>query len=172
MKEGNNSSGALVRVIKIVNRLKGKIGILDNDETEGHLPEKAIKEADILIEKLCEECPAAMGGYIEQVGEKWKDMRDMPDSPERHAIGAEIYTIAHEIKDISSMCGFEFIAYFSESLRDYIERTELTMEAQRVIIQAHYDALVVVYKQGIKDEDNPLANELKQVVKIAIDKYS
>ncbi len=172
MENDNDKHGFTVRVFNIVNRLKMKLGRQAKDDTPGYLDPDLVQEADDLIEVLCKECPATIGGYLADITALWTEMRDMPESPEREELGKEIFTLAHEIKDIGSMCGYDLAAYFAESLRDYIAKTELQLEAQRVIIQAHMDAINAVHKQGLKDEGGPLADELKAVVKIAIDKYS
>ena len=84
----------------------------------------------------------------------------------------EIFTLSHEIKDIASLCGYALTAHFAESLRDYIAETALNLKNQKVIIQAHIDALTIVHKQNIKEDGGPAAEELKKMVKIAIEKYN
>ncbi len=159
------------KVIKIRNRLKSKVGRDPNDRSQGFLDPKAIDKADSLIEALCAECPKAIAGHLEKLLAFWLKMRDMENCKERDELAIKIFTHAHEIKDIGSMCGYVLIAYFAESLRDYIDQTEFNMKAQRIIIQAHIDAMLVVQKDEIKDDAGPLAEELKKMVKIAIDKY-
>ncbi|GJL84981.1 MAG: hypothetical protein DHS20C02_07560 [Micavibrio sp.] len=154
-----------------INRMKVKMG-REKDDRPGHIDEEAIEEADAMIVALCAECPNAIGGYLSELGKLWEEMRDMPESRERENISKAIFTLAHEIKDIGSMCGYDLTAHFAESLRDYIHETELNLEAQRVIIQAHLDSMQVAFKQGTEETDSPMAEELKRVVKIAIDKYS
>ena len=170
--DDQKSSDIMVRIIKIANRLKMKLGSEYEDGMSGQIPADAILEADALIATLCEECPNAIGGYMEQLIERWREMRDMPDSPARDAISEEVFTLAHEIKDIAAMCEYELTAYFAESLRDFVAKTELDLEAKRVIVQAHVDALKTIQKQGFKDTAGPLADELKEAVKIAIEKFS
>ena len=165
-----------VQVYHLINRLKAKLGMQAQgragENPEGYIDPEAIEEADKMIEKLCAECPQTMGAHLESIAALWNDMKDMPRSPERETLSQEVFTLAHEIKDVGAMCGYDLVAYFAESLRDYIAKTELKLEAQRVIIQAHVDALQVVIKQDLKDEADGAAAELKQMVRIAIDKYS
>lgn len=161
-----------VEIIRLANHLKRRLGLDPKDESEGFIDPKAIKEADDLIVKLCAESSQSIGGFLTQLTEKWVLMREISeDSPERSVLSEEIFTLAHEIKDIGSMCGYNLIAYFAESLRDYIDETELNLEAQRVIIQAHVDAMHLAHKNDVKDDDGELANELKALVKVAIEKY-
>ena len=161
-----------VRVLKLTNRLIKKLGIRDHSDEPGFIDPAAIEEADRLVDALAAECPQAIAGYLDKLSELWLKMRDMPRSDEREDISQQIFHVAHEIKDLGAMSGYELMAYFAESLRDYIGRTELNLEAQRVIIQEHVDALQVVHKQDMKEAATPEAEELKKMVKIAIDKYS
>ncbi len=170
-----NNKDIKVRVFKLTNRLKKKLGMRPArfENEEGYVDPDAVKEADELIKELCETCPETIAGHLENIAAKWDKMKDMPRSPEREALSKEIFTLSHEIKDVGSMCGYDLAAFFAESLRDYVGQTELKLEAQRVIIQAHVDALTVVNKQGFKTEEEagPAAEELKKMVKVAIGKY-
>lgn len=163
-----------VIIYKLANRLKHKLGIRLNTENPGYIDPEALEKGDTLIEKLCAECPQTIAAHLENLVSKWEEMRTMPESGEREAVAQDIFTLAHEIKDIGSMCGYTLSAFFAESLRDYIAKTELSLRAQQVIIQAHVDALQFVYRQGFKTEEEagPAAEELKKMVKVAIDKYS
>lgn len=164
-------SGIKVEIYRIANRLKDKLGMRVMKEEPGFIDPDAVAEAERLIIELCKECPATLAGYLEEVAEHWHVMRELPAGKEREVVAREMFTLAHEIKDVGSMCGHNMAAYLAESLRDYIENTELSLEAQRVIIQAHVDALHVVIKQDMREADTPQAEELKKMVKVATDKY-
>ncbi len=169
----DDTSPIKVEIFKIANRLKQKLGIRPSGfSADGHIDASAIEEADRLIEVLCQECPSSIGGFLHDLSDKWSKMKTMDDGPERQEIGREVFTISHEIKDISAMCGYDLIAHFAESLRDYVDQTELSLDAQRIIIQAHIDAITVAHKQSLKESGGDMAEELKKLVKIAIDKYS
>lgn len=163
--------GPKIEILKVVNRLKRKLGIQGQHSEPGYLDPEAVAQADEIIRKLCAECPATVTAHLKELSALWAKMRDMPQSPERETVSGKIFTLSHEIKDVSAMCGYGLTAYFSESLRDYIDQTELNLEAQRVIIQAHIDALQVVHTKGLKDEAGPECDTLKKMVKVAIDKY-
>lgn len=170
-RKGGKAAGIRVEIFKLANHLKRKMGVRFQDQEAGFLTPESIVEADKLIEALCKECPQAISGHLENLSRIWLKMRDMEDCAGRNDLSQQIFTLAHEIKDIGSMCGYDLVAYFAESLRDYIGRTELSIEAQRVIIQAHVDAMQLVNRMGYKKEAGPEAEELKKMVKIAIDKY-
>lgn len=161
-----------IEIINVTNHLKRKLGFDVKDTSEGFIDPKAIEEADALIETLCAECSQSIGGFLTQLSEKWRLMQEISEGTDARAnLSQEIFTLAHEIKDIGAMCGYHLIAHFAESLRDYIDETDLNMEAQVVIIQAHLDAMQLAHKKDIKDDHGPVAAELKDLVKVAIEKY-
>lgn len=169
--DDNKPSGVRVEVFRIANSLKDKLGLRVKNDEAGFIAPEAIAEAERLIVELCKECPVTLGGYMDQINVLWKEMRELPASGRREDLARQIFTLAHEIKDVGQLCGFTLSAYFAESLRDYIERTELSLEAQRVIIQAHVDAITVVLKMNMREDGDAKAEELKKMVKVAVDKY-
>lgn len=161
-----------VEVYKLTNFLKEKLatGAKKNNQ-EGEIDPAKIQECDALVAELCINCLPTIGTHLEQISTLWKQMRDMPQSQERQNLSDQIFMQAHEIKDIASLCGYSLCAYFAESLRDYISEISLNLSGQRVIIQAHIDALTVVQKQSLKEDGGAAAEELKKMVKVAIEKY-
>lgn len=163
--------GIKVEIFKLANHLKARMGARFERQKEAFLAPEAIVEADKLIADLCETSPQTMTALLQALTDLWAQMRVMPEGPERHALGQKVFMQAHEIKDIGAMCGYELVAHFAESLRDYVGRSELNISAQLVIIQAHIDAMQAVMRQNIKSDAGPKAEELKAMVKIAIGKY-
>ncbi len=160
-----------VEMYKIANRLKARMGARYKDQEEGFLAPDVIEEADKLIAQLCEISPDVIGKHLDNLSALWESMRDTPNSPERTETAEKIFTLSHEIKDMGSLCHYELIAYFAESLRDYIARTDLNLKAQVVTIQAHLDAMQICHRKGFRTDAGPEAEELKKMVKMAIDKY-
>ena len=165
-------ANAKVILYKVANKLIKKIGFNHPNPEEGGIDPKSIEKAEKIIETLCENCRDNIKSNLDKLNQCWIEMRDMPDCEERTALSKEIFTFAHEIKDIASLCGYSLCAYFAESLRDYIEKTDPNFKSQRIIVQAHIDAMIVVHKQDLKEDGGPAADELKDMVKVAIQKYS
>ncbi|MCK5384366.1 MAG: hypothetical protein KAJ29_02235 [Alphaproteobacteria bacterium] len=153
------------------NLLKNKAGVRTNIKDPGFIEDKKIEAADELITQLCEKSKEKLEEQIGMLVVLWKDIQEMPDNAARKEKTQKIFTIAHEIKDISALCNYNLIAHFAESLRDYIDETTINLKNQRIIIQAHIDALNTTFKTGVSDENDPVAEELKSKVKIAIQKY-
>ena len=167
-----NAGTFMVEIFKLANSLKEKLGLNPRNTDEGFIDPKALDEADELIAELCKECPVTLTGHLNNIATYWGEMKELAASFEREELAQKIFTLAHEISDVGSMCGHDLAAYLGGSLRDYIERTELSLEAQRVIIQAHIDALQVVVKQDMRNAHTAQAEELKKMVRTAIEKYS
>ena len=155
---------------KIANRLKERMGLAFDRNKEGFLAPSAIEEADKMIAELCATCPQTIESHLQNLGAIWEKMRGAV-SPDREKFAEQVFAVSHEIKDVGSMCGFDLIAYFAESLRDYIERSDLNLQAQVVIVQAHLDAMQLVHRSGARKDGGPEAEELKRMVQKAIDKY-
>lgn len=167
-----NPDAPQVEVFETPFNLKKKLGGLrKKSDKPGFLDEKKIQDADALIEELCAGSYAAIGQNLENLTMVWQQMKDLPASEKRLAKTEEAFTLAHEIKDIGALCGYDLIAYFAESLRDYIAETALNMQNQQIIIQAHIDAMNTVHKKDLRKNAGPAAEELKRIVKIAVDKY-
>ena len=174
MAKSNNvpPGGFKVEVYKIARYLRAKMGVRFKDQEAGYIAPEAVAEADQHIIHLCETSHEKITELLNGLAELWSAMKDMKDTPARAQISEQVFTQAHEIKDVGAMCGYDLIAYFAESLRDYIGQTKLSVDAQRVIIQAHMDAMQAVHRQGFKKEAGPEAEQLKKMVKVAIEKYS
>ncbi len=159
-----------VKMYKMANRLKERAGLNLPKDSEGFLAPDSIEEADKLIAEVCATSAETIDKHLKTLGDLWENMRSS-DPSTRQDTATKVFATAHEIKDIGAMCGYDLIAYFAESLRDYIERTELNLNAQVVIVQAHLDAMKVVHHRGVKKDAGPEAEELKAMVQKAIDKY-
>lgn len=159
-----------VEIYKLANILKERMGNAFAKQEEGFLAPSAIAEADKLIAEVCASSPETIAKHLETLDGLWEELRD-GDAAQRQDTAVQVFATAHEVKDIGAMCGYDLLAYFAESLRDYIESTELNLQAQVVIVQAHLDAMKVVHQRGFRKEAGPEAEELKLMVQKAIDKY-
>lgn len=160
-----------IKKITLANRLKARLGAKYEGQQEGFLSPEVIAKADALIASMCTSCPVAIGEIISRLSACWEKIKKTEIPTTRADLMSEMFTHAHEIKDVGSLCGFELISHFAESLRDYIASAELDVEAKLIIIQAHLDAIQIVHRQGIKQNAGPEAEELKRMVSRAVDQY-
>lgn len=172
MSPDDENTDIKVEQYKIKNTLKEKLGsmrVITNED--GELDPEQINEADELITDLCKTCLDDIGDNLEKLCGVWTEMQKVENADTRQQRSEEIFTLSHEIKDIASLCGYTLTAHFAESLRDYIAETALNLKNQKIIIQAHVDAMTIVHRKNIKEDGGPAAEELKKMVKIAIEKY-
>lgn len=168
------SLGFKIKMFKMPNFLRAKAGIHEVEhevKKRAEIDPKGMREAEKIVEEMKKQCPAAVQAYLIELSQIWNDMKELPNNDERQALSDRAFTLAHQIKDMAAMGGATLTAYFAESLRDYIGETELNLKAQQVIIQAHIDAMNTIEKHGVQDAQSPLAEELKTMVKIAVEKY-
>jgi len=156
----------------MANHLKNRLGARYQNQDEGFIAPELVAEADQAIVDCCKQCQTTITAQLESLATLWIRMKDMSQGDGREQIARQIFTLSHEIKDVSALCGYQLTSHFAESLRDYINKTELNIQAQVVIIQAHMDALMIVNKQGYKKDAGPESEELKKMVARAIAKYS
>lgn len=172
-KNQSTEQKATAEIIKPkYNLLKNKAGARSNMKLDGFIDNKKVEAAEELITKVCMNSEHELKKQIKKLTDLWNCIQEMPTGNERKEKTKGIFTLAHEIKDIGALCGYSLIAHFAESLRDYIDEATINVKNQRIIIQAHVDALSTVLKTGVSDETDPIAKELKEKVKIAIEKYS
>lgn len=171
MTKNSDSSKPQIEVYKRMNRLKIKAGADPNQQVEGMISPEKIRQADELVTDFCKDCPKMVSGVLDKLNTKWRIMSEAVDGEDRDAMAEEMFTLAHEIKDVAGLCGYVLMSDFAESLRDYVVEKTLNPEAQRVIIQAHVDVMNQAYKKNVKDDGGPVAAELKDAVRVAIDKY-
>ena len=171
MQKTEKDNDNTIKVYKRHNTLKDMLGVRIQTNESGHIDQKLINEADDVIAQMCKGCEDNIGQQVELLSKFWEEMINAGSADKRKEKAEKIFTVAHEIKDISSLCGYALIADFAESLRDYIAETALNLKNQKIIIQAHVDAITTVHKANIKDDAGPIAEELKRMVKIAIKKY-
>ncbi|PCK00610.1 MAG: hypothetical protein COA45_02205 [Zetaproteobacteria bacterium] len=172
MTNKENDGKTIINVYKHrYNPLKNKLGTRIQTNEDGHIAPEDIIEADKLIAEMCVGCEDNIAQHLEKISLIWKDMQKAENANLRDEKAQEIFTYAHKTKDIAELCGYTLAAYFAESLRDYISETALNLKNQRIIIQAHIDAMNAVHKGKLKEDGGPVADELKKMVKIAIKKY-
>ncbi len=159
-----------IELFERINLLKKRIGGEEIDE--GVIKEEAIHDADKLIEGLCRDCPDLIQDALGEIMQKWSALRDAKSDDDKRAHAEEMFTFAHEIKDLAGLCGYTLIADIAESLRDYIIETKLGIEEQSIIVQAHIDAIKAAQSQNIRGDGGEVAQALKAAVKTAIQKFS
>ena len=170
MSETDNEKKT-VEILHRINHLKRKAGGDPHNDKEGRISENAIKEADRQIERFCGNCPKVVRESLDTLITCWQELKAVENTEKKKSLAQDIFTKAHQIKDVGSMCGYLLISDFGESLRDYILETKLDQNAHEKIIQAHIDVMMIAYRDNIKDDGGPVAAELRSLLQKAIEKY-
>ncbi len=170
MQNQNDPQKGKIEIINVQNSLKKRaVGIHRKESDQGFIDPELIEAAEKEITKSCSTCQDIIYKNYQELIIVWKGLRASQTSMTKKEAFEKLFLIAHEIKDISSICGYDLIAYFAESLRDFINKTDLTDKAQTIIIQAHIDAIQALQDLNIKTDDGGKTNELKNMVQKAID---
>lgn len=167
MNEDNNQK---VEIYNRINRLKIKAGG-SLKGGPGKLDQNSIDRADAVIQKMSDMYPNEIKKSLHDLDRIWEETKTISFDA-RGENARKISNIANQIKDLAGTFGFDLMAYFGESLRDYILDIDLSQKEQITIVQAHVDVMQVAYSQNLKTQEHPLAEELKKTVATAIAKYS
>lgn len=162
---------AKIRIFHRINRLKRKAGADPNDPRPGFIDTNAIRNAQRVIDNSSVHYKHEVKTVLDELDDSWARIKETGDGPTRKDIG-QLYNQAHNIKDIAETYHYGLMAYFSQSLRDFTRKMDAGNKAHRIIVQAHMDVMFIAYKNNIKDQSNPAAEELKRVLAKAIEKHS
>lgn len=159
-----------VEIFHRVNRLKLKTGAGLHDGP-GFIDTHAIKRAQGVIEKKETLYTKIVEESLERLDEAWKNFKDAEGDESRKQAMEKIYHTANHLKDLASTFSYELMQHFALSLRDFTESIDVDKKEHHIIVQAHRDVMWVVYHENIKDHGGPKAEELKQIVAKAIEKF-
>ena len=167
----NTKDETQVEIYKRINRLKLKAGGDLGSEQKGQIDPKAIEKANTVIEKAAEMYPMQIRNVLKMLNKRWDEIKRL--SPDERKLNAEkLSNLANNVKDLATQFGFDIMAYFGTSLRDYILKSDLTRDEHLIIVQAHVDVMDIAYREGLKDQESAKAEELKMVIAKAIEKFS
>ncbi|HYM33651.1 MAG TPA: hypothetical protein VEU47_20290 [Candidatus Cybelea sp.] len=137
----------------------------------GSLAAEALAKAEAEFEKVAEDYPDWVGGYLgalykefEAVKPRAADMR----LPNFHRINQ----LAHELKGQGGTFGYPLITTFGKSLYDATVGQCGTTDNHVEILKAHIDAMQAVIKGRVKGEGGEIGAELLKSLQSAIEKYS
>ena len=155
-----------------LNLLKEKAGG-DPKGGLGQIDPKAVSRADTVIMDMASLYPDEIKNMLNALNKEWTDLKGMDDADKKAKQIEKLSNTANQIKDLGTTFGYNLMGYFGESLRDFILKSDLSMEEHYTIVQAHIDVMGVAFRENLKDDDGGLqAEELKKMVRVAIEKYS
>ncbi|MEM6781422.1 MAG: hypothetical protein AAF569_06120 [Pseudomonadota bacterium] len=169
----SSSEDPKVEVYNRINKLKLKAGAGLNDGP-GKLDQNSIDRANSVVTTMASLYPTEIRSMLMGLEKEWLELKDMdPDSEKKSKLVEKMSNTANQIKDLGTTFGYNLMGHFGESLRDFILKTDLEMKEHLTIVQAHIDVMAVTFRENLKDDDGgPVAEELKQVVATAIEKFA
>jgi hypothetical protein len=160
-----------VRIYRLRSKLKDKAGGLGKGAETGSLALEALAAAEAEFQKMAEDYPDWVGGYINSLYKEYEaakprtaDMR----LPNFHRANQ----LAHELKGQGGTFGYPLITTFGKSLYDLTTGSCGTSDNHVEILKAHIDAMQAVVKGRVKGEGGAIGAELAKSLESAIAKYS
>lgn len=156
------------REVILPNRLREKVGGVPGKI--GMIDEEIIARA----EKKVEEISAT---YSDQAGEEIAELQDafakcMLRDAEQPTYVRKINRLVHDIRGQGSSFGYPLLTEFATFLFDFTDNLQSISPQQMEIIKAHIDTMQVVVNQKINGDGGAVGKQLKEMLKIAIAKYS
>ena len=161
-----------VEIIHRINKLKKKAGLSLTYGKKGIVDHDAVKRAQQVIDDKETEYPPTVKELIDQISALWKSVKDMPAEDEQKQALETLYHLSNNIKDITDTYGHNLMHHFSLSLRDFCEIVALEKPEHNIIVEAHLNVMLITYEERLKSDETAQAEELKNIVQIAIEKYS
>ncbi|HUN52961.1 MAG TPA: hypothetical protein VMU42_17680 [Candidatus Sulfotelmatobacter sp.] len=160
-----------VRIYRLRSKLKDKAGGLGKGGETGSLAAEALAAAEAEFQKMAEDYPDWVGGYITSLYTEYETAKPRaPDMrlPNFHRANQ----LAHELKGQGGTFGYPLITTFGKSLYDLTVGACGTSDNHLEILKAHIDAMQAVVKGRVKGEGGALGAELAKSLEAAIAKYS
>lgn len=161
-----------VEIFHRINRIKKKVakGIAFN--TPGTINPEHIKNAQAIVDNGEENYKNEIHTALESLDACWKSFSDISEDSAIEENLVQINKYSNHIMDLASVYGYELMAHFGKSLRDFSSKINPLDPVHQTIVQAHINVMWVAYNENIKEQDGKKAEELKLVLKQAIQKYS
>lgn len=166
----SSSEEKKVQIFKRINRLKIKAGS-SVDGPPIKFSKERLKNPEKFIAEQTKNYETKIKDVLKDLDVAWnKILSDNPDEIEQGR--EELYHKSNHAKDLAATCNYPLMMHFGMSLRDFVEGIDPASQAHQTIVKAHIDVMWTVVKDNIQDEGGAKAQELKQIVKLAIKKYS
>lgn len=161
-----------VKIFYRINKLKLKAGVDADDDRPGYIAPESLKRAQDFIDTQEERYSEEVNKVLDMLVNTWNELKVEKDVGRAQTQLSWLYNYANNIKDMSETYDYQLMDHFGSSLRDFCEHIDVGNRAHHVIVEAHINVMRIAYDENIKGLDNAKANELKQIVAKAIEKFS
>ena len=152
------------------NRLRDKLG---PNALRGQIDfdPLVIRAAEERIQEMVGDYSVWVKNYLATMSASHKALSNEADDPKQHVL--TINQIAHELRGQGGIFDYPLITAFGKSLYEATLDTRARVTENRLkLIEAHIDALRVVFNQRIKGSGGKIGAELLKDIERAVKKYS
>jgi hypothetical protein len=160
-----------VRYYRFRNHLKSKASTGFGGGGPGRISAEALERAEAEFEKMAEDYPDWVQGYLKKLTEHLSRCVDTPeDRPENFK---KLNALAHDLKGQGGTFGYPLMSHFGDSLFNFTEeREEDIMDNHIEIVKAHIDSMRVVIGQRINGDGGAIGKTLIKELEGVISKNS
>lgn len=152
---GSNREDA--RALPSSDRLRAKLGLIGDMDVEMDM--EALQRAEEAVAQLQESYSEWVGPDIQRMGALLKEAKALSGDAQAGLMEA-IFDLAHNIKGQGLSFNYPLMTRIGESLCEFL-RTQKKMDAAAFcLIEAHIQAMAVVIRDRIQDEEAPLAEKV------------
>lgn len=159
MAEQQNA-GAPFRIIEIRNNLKNKAS-----QEEGISPKEAIEQAEQAISAMAEEYDGRLQADIDRL----RELAAMVPDQSHDEWGAPMLRLVHDMEGQAGIFNYEVMSFISGSLGRVLEHAPPDHAKFVPTVEAHCDALFLVYKQKIRGDGGSAGRALLRGLKATAD---
>ena len=152
------------------NRLRDKLG---PNAMRGQIDfdPLVIQAAEARIQELVGDYAVWVKNYLETMGHSYRMLCSRDDDPKTHVL--TINQIAHELRGQGAIFDYPLLTSFGQSLYQATLDTRGKISDNRLrLIEAHIDALRVVFNKRVRGNGGKIGAELLQDIERAMKKYS
>ena len=158
-----------VQVFHRVNRLKIKAGsTVDGPPVK--FSKERLKNPELFMEKHTENYDEEIENVLNDLEKAWTHF--LSDDQQTVDKGRDtLYHKANHAKDLAATCNYPLMQHFGLSLREFVENIDPSLKEHQTIVRAHLDVMWTTKKEDIRGHGGEKAEELKDVVKVAIERF-
>lgn len=150
------------------NRLREKVGGVPGKM--GSINPEAIEKAERKVEEIAVDYPDFAAKEIGELQDAFQKCQE--PGGDQAAYLKKINRLVHDMRGQGSSFGFPLLTEFANSLFHFTDTITSASFEQMEIIKAHIDVMHIVAQQKMRGDGGAVGQQLKQTLKIAIEKYS
>ncbi len=167
----NSSETEKIKIWYRLNFLKMKAGGDLNDESVGYIAPLAVRQAQAVINDQEKHYYDETEALIQNLEQTWSQILESESEADTEILQRIFINYAHNVKDVARTFQYDLMADFGESLYNFCTKMTIRTDAQKAIIEAHLKVIRMTFKTHIKESIGEQAEELKSLLKIAIEKH-